>query len=227
VYWGSAFAIAAVALALSGSRGGGLAAVLGVVLMTLHAPAPRRWRTARSGLLILLVVLVVALSVSSQVGGDSLTERFRGTGDRDRRRAWNAAVEVWTHHPLTGVGYAVGDDVVAEQARSDDEPFRGGTAFNGYLQTLVDVGPAGVLLLALCLYAALRGAGRARGQPLESALFGSVAAGAALQMVEAGLSASGSVFAFLFWIEAAGLICLRYAPISVTDDGPRAARPAT
>jgi hypothetical protein len=210
--WAAAFSTGLVALVLSGSRGGVLAGALGVVLMTFQAPATRSWRTARAVVLATIVVLVFALSVSSQVGGDSLTERFRGTGDRDRRRAWEAAVEVWSRYPVAGVGHAAGDELVTLEVLYEGEAFRGGTAFNGYLQTLVDVGPLGVGLLAVCLFVCLRGAGRSRGHPLESALFGAVAAGALLQLVEAGLTSSGSVFAYLFWINATALVCLRHGP---------------
>jgi O-antigen ligase len=149
----AAIAPLAVALYLSGSR----AAVAGLAVGLAVAV----WLTrGRGPALLATVALIPALALTSWWGDASL---------RARAPIWQVAWRFAREHPALGggagaFGRAWLRDRRARQGVTD--------AHNLYLETLAELGPIGLALLAAALAAPLVAAVKARGQPLVGAAAG-------------------------------------------------------
>jgi O-Antigen ligase len=182
--------IAAVVVALSararvaGSTAAGnharllaLGIVLAAVVAALACPAaermrrriehaPRAWRFAAGGLLVAAAV-VGALLAHGRV------ERFFTTGYRPAY--WHVAWREFTAHPWLGSGAGTFGDY---WTRYGNLNLAGGAldAHNLYLETLAEVGPVGLVVLASALVLPLVAALRVRSHPLSSAAAGAYVA---------------------------------------------------
>jgi O-antigen ligase len=145
------------ALWLSGSRAAVVAALVG---LAVTAALPRGRRAA--GLAALAVT--ASLGIGAWAAGNSL---------RAREPIWSVAGRAAAEHPVLGIG-AGGFDRVWWRER----PVRRGArdAHSLYLETLAELGPLGVALLAAALAVPLVAAARARGAPLVPAAAGAYTA---------------------------------------------------
>lgn len=161
-------ALLAIALYLSFSRGAWLGAVAATGAMI--AFAPRRWWIG-VGLVTLAVALVVGLSGTGLLPS-SISERLADAGDilqiRDvrgvaindanyalieRQAHWQAAINMLTEHPWTGVGFS-NYQPVYEQYRLLNWPMPLGHAHNIYLNIAAETGIPG-LMFYLILWATI------------------------------------------------------------------------
>jgi putative inorganic carbon (HCO3(-)) transporter len=152
-------ALLALALYLSFSRGAWLGAVAAIGAMI--AFVPRRWWIG-VGLVAMAVALLVGLS-SAGLLPSSISERLADAGDilqiRDvrgvaindanyalieRQAHWQAAINMLTEHPWTGVGFS-NYQPVYEQYRLLNWPMPLGHAHNIYLNIAAETGIPGLI----------------------------------------------------------------------------------
>jgi O-antigen ligase len=168
IMYGSITGLLATALYLSFSRGAWLGAVAAIGAMI--AFAPRRWWMG-VGLVSIAVALVIGLSSAGLLPA-SIGERLADAGDilqiRDVRGAaindanyalierqahWQAAINMLTEHPWTGVGFS-NYQPVYEQYRLLNWPMPLGHAHNIYLNVAAETGIPG-LMFYLILWATI------------------------------------------------------------------------
>jgi O-antigen ligase len=187
--WLSAAAAATVGLAVSGSRSGLAAAVIGgslVLLPQLRAPSSVLRRATAAGL---FVVLAVGLFLTSRAPGSlwgrvsSLFDASVNWSDRVSSRPflWQAAWSSWKTAPLAGLGWNAFSWNLPNLAAERGVALPGyDNPGNFYLQILCETGVAGTVLLAFFLIGV---AGRIRRvflSPSESTEASSRAAAAAV-----------------------------------------------
>ncbi|MDZ7677404.1 MAG: O-antigen ligase family protein [Acidimicrobiales bacterium] len=204
----------AASLVLSGSRTSLVALVVAGVVMVLMRGWLRNWRIAVPiGLCVGIVVLVV---VSGQLG--SMWERSTDQLFTGREGAWATLVDAWEDAPVAGHGYRSAE-LILEERRGDPHEYFIGTAHNGYLQVLAELGAAGALLVVGVIGAAARAGWRSRRDPIGVGLAGSVAAGFTIQFGESSLFGFGNEFALPFWLLVGALLSMSSGP--VVDRAPR------
>lgn len=192
-------------LLMSQSRGGFLATA--IALLTYVLVRPRMTRSTRllvGGLGLLMLVAVVLIV------GPGLQQRstYYGT-DAGRFAAWRIAGDLVGDRPVAGWGIGSGDVVFAQRAAMIDttkcgmQCFSGGAVHSGYLQALLELGPAGLITLCVTLAAAILAALRGRTSELKAAVVAGAVGGIASQLVESGFTAAGSILAFNLWLLAA------------------------
>jgi O-antigen ligase len=168
VLYGVTTALLALALYLSFSRGAWLAAV--AAMGAMMAVAPRRlWMGL--GLVMIAVIAVISLSNAGLLPS-SISDRLADAGSlldiRDvrgvpindanyalieRQAHWQAAINMLTEHPWTGVGFS-NYQPVYEQYRLLNWPMPLGHAHNIYLNVAAETGIPG-LILYLFVWAAI------------------------------------------------------------------------
>ncbi len=181
--------LALVIIAL-GAAGAGLALLLDVAQR--RVVIPRRARLAAGAVLLSVALLVPAALVAREGGPVALGREAwgafsapprAGTGDLDRRlfdfsgtgrvELWRAARDAYWDHPLTGSG--AGTFERYWQSR-DDASFKVRDAHSLYLETLAELGPPGLVLLAATLLVPLGAGLTARRRALLPAAMGAYAA---------------------------------------------------
>lgn len=151
---GGAVALLATAgVVVSGTRGAWVSVAVVVLLFTLPRLRPRRQIAAIATILVLVVLTFQLPGVSDLVAertGTALT-----TGGAGRTDIWSVAVTIYGSAPVLGVGYAN-----FPVAYTRDAVMASGVSFlslQGYgphnlvVGTLIELGPIGLLLLALFL----------------------------------------------------------------------------
>ncbi len=152
----TATSLMGIALLLSGSRGGFVALLAGVMLMVLLTTekGSRRSLALRVGAAILLVVAVVGGAIF--VGGESSLTRFAETAvsadiSTNRMHIWGVTLKVIAGHLPFGAGFgAFGAAYTPFDNLSGLE--RVEQAHNDYLQVLADGGIVGLLIGLAFLY---------------------------------------------------------------------------
>ena len=146
-----------VCLAATQSRGGCIAALVGLVflLLLLLRTKGRRWiALALIGLLFVVGQWLYSRSVAQRVAGTELS----GHGREIRLRLWASALQMWKTSPWIGVGPNHFDD----RYRLYREPVdraqgRPGRTHNDYVNTLTDYGVIGLVLALLPILVAAQG----------------------------------------------------------------------
>lgn len=152
----TAIVLMAVALFLSGSRGGLFSLVAEILLLVMITAPVRKGKRLilRLGLAGALLVAVVAGTIF--VGGDSSLTRISETASSkdvtsNRTQIWKVAGDVIVHNFPFGAGLgAFGVAYTPTDPLSGSE--RVEQAHNDYLQTVTDAGLVGILLGGLFLY---------------------------------------------------------------------------
>jgi putative inorganic carbon (HCO3(-)) transporter len=150
--------VAATAIALTASRGGTLAAVVGIAGAVTLAGRSSRGRVV----LAVLFLAIGAAAVSRYVPRESLA-RIATIGDElsgsrsigNRGEIWGAGVQVLQDHPFVGVGAGGFRTAVLP------ELFMVATAHNTLLSIAVELGVIGLALFLAALASMLRGVKRA------------------------------------------------------------------
>lgn len=198
-------------LALSQSRGGFLAAGLGLAAFSLRRPA-MPWR---SRLLFAGSVICLALAAAAVLAPPLVRRTAVFGADAGRFAAWKIAGDLMAERPLTGWGLGSGDQVFGERAASIDttqcgtQCFQGASVHNAYLQAILEVGPFGLLLLVVPIVIAFEAGISGPSNDLKAALFGALVAGIGVCLVESGLTAAGSILALYFWFAAGALVATK------------------
>lgn len=206
-------ALLIVQLVLAGSRGGLLAAGVGILMMELRR-ARFRERTLR------LLGVGLAISAAVLIAPRLLVERLNSVDTRSS--LWGLAPDLWRERPVVGGGFGVTERLLGEGAATvgflSDVNFH-----NSYLNLLIDLGVVGVALFVPLLVVAIR-----RSRRHSPQLGAVVAAGAASALFESWMFSAGSGAASYFWLALAA--CLR--PLSrevpeVPESDPALSRPAS
>jgi O-antigen ligase len=197
-------------IALSGSRGGALAAAIGVVAGFLAAGLTGDRRVAARAITVAVLALVAAVVVfpalgvqvrSTQTANEGLFQL--GTGS-NRAPAWSTAIDVADQQPWTGHGFATTPVIFpAAQSLSNQDQILGRT-HNSYLEAAIDLGWLGVVWLVALAASGAVAAWRVARRPgpwqaLGCILFAGVVGGLVEGMFESGMLAAGGLFAFPFW----------------------------
>jgi O-antigen ligase len=203
-------AVLAVALVLSGSRGGVLSAISGVTA-GMAAAQPRR-RGLAAVLLVGTVLGALVLARDRPMRPET-PERFLevGTGS-GRIPAWQHGLRLVADRPLLGYGFATTPTFFREAApRPAEQP---GRLHNSYLEAAVDLGwPGAFFLLILALSGAWSAWGVARGRgsarSVGAVLFAGIIGGMTEGVSETGLLSAGGLLAFHFWLLVGAAHALR------------------
>ncbi|MFP4511824.1 MAG: O-antigen ligase family protein [Acidimicrobiales bacterium] len=207
----------AASLVLSGSRTSVVAVAVGVLVVVVMRGWLRDWRVfVPVGLCVAIVVLV---AVSGQLG--RMWDRPGTLTLSGREGAWATLVDAWEDAPVVGHGYRSAE-MILEERRGDPHHYSIGTAHNGYLQVLAELGAAGALLVVGVAAATARAGWRSRGDPVGVGLAGSVAAGFTVQFGESSLFGFGNEFALPFWLVVGALLSMSSGP--AVDRAPRASQ---
>jgi O-antigen ligase len=171
-------------LSFTGSRGGLVAALAGIVAQgVLLAVAQRRLAPAVLGAAAVIAGLAAALAVGLQAGPSRIMATLPFDVSMEaRRQAWSATVALWRAFPLTGTGLGTFRDAftLVQPAELDTTWWH---AHSGPLELLATTGVAGLLLvgaglaaLLLRLLAVLRHGRRSEDQAAGLAVLGALAA---------------------------------------------------
>jgi O-antigen ligase len=236
---GAAFALVALSLAASGSRGAIVGGVLGLVVLAVAAGgAVRRRLVLASVALAALSILAVTqqtippptAAATPQVPaspgsnaprnpgalGQELGERTGDNrtfaSDSGRRQAWEGALEQGNERPLLGHGFGTEQIVFVDRYYA----FDGDVPSQSWLGVYLQLGLVGVLL-AVALFAALAAAAvravrSAAGVTVAAACAGCFVAALPLTFVESWFYSVGNLGTVTFWIGAMVLGSLVAAP---------------
>ena len=157
IFHGVAVAIMVAAAVLSMSRAGILS--IGLQLLVFGAamiPARRR-------AVLPLLIVPAAILLSLWVGYQPLQRRFSsiqsGTSEHSvvtRLAYWKASWQIFTDHPLTGVGLGAFPTVYPSYGSASSRYERLEQVHNDYLQLLTDLGLTGGVVMAIGLLAFIR-----------------------------------------------------------------------
>ena len=156
---------------LTGSRGGVLAAVVGIVVIMLCGGSTRR-------AVGLVVVVGLAVAVALRQAPASLEDRLVETSSTGRTDIWQLGLDTCPTYCVHGSGFGSFPAVYEEEFRTNPEGggFRtaGFRAHNIWLQALIETGVTGLLLLLLAFAATVRDVRKLpredRGPPLGALL---------------------------------------------------------
>jgi O-antigen ligase len=199
-----------IAIALSGSRGGSIAAASGVVVGFLAAGATGQWRSAARAIGVAIVALAAAFLIfpalglgvrSTQTATEGLFQV--GTGS-NRAPAWGAAIRTTDEAPWIGHGFATTPVIfpLAQSVTTQAQVLE--RTHNSYLEAAIDLGWPGTIWLACLATSGLLAAWRVARRPgpwqaIGTILLAGVVGGMVEGLFESGLLAAGGLLAFPFW----------------------------
>jgi O-antigen ligase len=155
LYW-VAIALMATALLLSGSRGGLMALVGGLIFLAFLTIRQKSRGQAAASFGLVAAIVVLALAGAVFVGGDTSLTRFSeeaATADisANRTHIWSTTIRIiWEYAPL-GAGLGAYGQAYTQFDTSGGFQ-RVDQAHNDYLQVLADAGIVGLVLGGLFLY---------------------------------------------------------------------------
>lgn len=100
----TALGVATVTLALTLSRSGIVAALIGLAVVALWSGARTRGRALLLGAGVLVVAFVVTAATGAGLHVMSAEQIDTGNGLATRPQLWHAALALWRTHPLLGIG---------------------------------------------------------------------------------------------------------------------------
>jgi O-antigen ligase len=220
-----AAALTAMGIALSGSRGGTIASVVGIAAGLLSAQLGGQARSVRrvvlvAGSVALAAVLVFPLLGRSVRTVGTGTQGFfvLGTGS-NRTVSWRDAIPKILEDPILGHGFGT-TPILYPSLQSQLQGTILGAAHNGYIDSSLELGIGGaviVLLLAGSGVVAAFHLGRGSGvdRMLGPILLAAIVGGMVESLVESGVLNAGGTFAFPFWMAVALAHSLRIAQLRV------------
>jgi O-antigen ligase len=233
-----ASAITAMAIALSGSRGGTVASIAGIGagFLSLRLAGQNRsvWRVVLVAGAVALAALLVfpLLGRSTRTGGAGQEGFFElGTGS-ERTVSWRDALPTILEGPVVGHGFGTTPILFPSLQSQLQGPILS-RAHNGYIEASLDLGIVGGVLVVLLagsgVVAAIRlGRGSGVDGVLGPILLAAIVGGMVESLVESGVLNAGGLFAFPFWMAVALAHSLRIAQIRGTFAAePRATAPLT
>jgi O-antigen ligase len=212
-------------LVLSRARGSYVACVAGVYSLAWVAACRRS--VVHVGLAIALTGLVGAAAYQLHDQDFSRSDylhflRLDNGGMLDQRvEVWNANAELWTEHPIVGVG--LGNEAILSELSK--------RSHSAYLSVLNEGGvPAVVLLVASLVYVGYRSARLAvKGADLQAQMIGSlgvaaVSATSVLGLVETTLINAASTFNLFVWLSIGAATFASRSRVAVTQRRRRVRR---
>lgn len=200
----AAAVVVALMLVLTGSRGGALAALVGVVAVLRSARVTRK---AMFPIIAASLVLIAPGAFRSASQADFL-EGVNRRGSSGRETVWAVAMNEIRQRPLSGAGFATSESrfSTAEFGRLD--VFQGSHFHSSYLEAAVELGVLGTVpLLLVGLFSLSR---VLRPPPPDQMWAAGVAvAGATVALFETGALTAGAVMFFPFWLAVGGLYAQR------------------
>jgi O-Antigen ligase len=211
-------------------------AAIGVVLwsysraalvLLLIALAWYAWTMRRRGT-VLTGALVAGAILAATVGGTLVTNtaltKFNRAGDGERSvfggrvEAWDATIDLVRAAPVSGYGFGTGDRLFRlSHADRRFVYFAASNSADAYLQTLVEVGPLGLLAILAAFAGGLQGVRRRERTQAPFALVG--VGFLAIGVTESVYTSPGSPFTLLMW----STLALAATPLLVrAADDPRA-----
>ena len=206
--------VLAAALALTGSRGGTTASVVGVVVAFVASGFTGQGRTMRRTVIVGIMAFAatafifpaLGLTLRSQASGN-VEGFFEIGGGSGRTVVWTEALPLIDAAPLLGHGFGTTPDLFpAIQSRLGANVL--GRTHNSYLEAAVDLGWPGFVLLVSLVVSGLIAAWRVATHPgphraFATVLLAGIVGGAVEGLFESGLLAAGSLLALPFWIAVA------------------------
>jgi len=197
-------------VALSGTRGGAIAAAAGVIVGFVAAGLTGQGNTARRAILLAILALITAAFIFPALGlnlrsAQGSNEGFFqvGTGS-NRAPAWSTAIEVANKDAFWGHGFATTPIIfpTAQSLTQQNQILE--RTHNSYLEAAIDLGwPGSFWLLALGMSGALAAWRTARRpgpwQVAGTVLLACIVGGLVEGIFESGMLAAGGLFAFPFW----------------------------
>lgn len=173
--WAGVLLVDLVGLGMSYARTGWIAAAVGLVVMVATLARGR----ARVGLLAVFAAVLALVVVKT---GTARLDALWGHGLSGRGGLWEAALVVFRQHPLLGVGPGNAPQALAPYVPA---AYRGLTPHDGALETLVELGLPGLVLVVAAVVGAVVRAVRVRGgTPLFWAWLGLLFAALTEQVAE-------------------------------------------
>ena len=203
--------VLAVGLAISGSRGGTMASIAGVLIAFLASGFTGQGRTVKRTVAIGIAAFAavafalpaLGLTLRSQTSGN--VEGFLEIGSGSGRTVvWEDAIPLIEAEPLHGHGFGMTPELFpAVQERAGRNVL--GRTHNSYLEAAVDLGWPGLALLVALVVSAIVAAWNVVRHPgphraLATVLLAGIAGGAVEGFFESGLLSAGSLLAFPFWL---------------------------
>jgi len=219
----------AVALVFTASRGGFIAAAVGVIIFVTLGPRPsrREVETAAAGVLVLVALVIAVSPLRTEV--TSAWDRALSTfdsSDESRRfhvDGWNVTLAMVVDHPLVGVGHerfpvefpAYRDRELSDEAIARFAPYRLESPHNVPLAIAVGAG-----LPALALYLSLVAVTFAAWirHPLERTLQAAIVAVVASHLVADMFVTADLSSASVFWVLLGAMVSVVQTGSSVQAD---------
>jgi O-antigen ligase len=204
ILWGALCLSAFGSIVAAQARTSLIAAVVGVglVLIGLLAAGKRpQWRSvsvAIGGVIgcVVMIAVIDAIDLSYGLLG---SYRELDTTTSGRVQYWQQAYPVFVDYPIAGSGFRAAESALERGPGSAAETQRG-LVHNGVIQTILDLGLVGFVLLVAVVSNAFRGVRARLREPLTGGILGCVAAGMAVQLGESSLFGLGSLFGVAFWL---------------------------
>ncbi len=205
--WNVWLAVVGLSLILSQSRGGIVAAAVGLTAFfwsRLQVMRKTRVVASAAGVLMLISLAIIVPELQpSEVRSLSarFTSQYEGSAEGSGRfAAWGLATDIWEERPLTGWGFGSGEEVFGAREHEIEQSFQGRDPHNSYFHTLMELGPVGLLLLlSLSLFALVLG-WKVRRDKIGAALFAGLVASFTVSLFESGLTSPGSILGFSTWM---------------------------
>ncbi|MHB8246175.1 MAG: O-antigen ligase family protein [Acidimicrobiales bacterium] len=206
--WSLAAVLVTMALFMSGSRNGLLSGTVGIALAVVRgAMSGRARRIATVSLLVAGAAAAWAFLFHGGPAG-TLAANLTARGSSGRLGALNLAARLIAQKPLTGWGFGTTQFIYGPQVLSDGLRYVGADIPSGYLEAFFEGGVLSLVALLVAVGRPLRLCGGTSPAMLSRAIWAAVVAGAITQLFEAGITAAGSLFAFIFWLLVAALAVL-------------------
>jgi exopolysaccharide production protein ExoQ len=197
------------------------------LVLLLIALAWYAWTMRRRGTVLTGAVVAGAI-LAATAGGTLVTNtaltKFNRAGDGERSlfggrvEAWDATIDLVRAAPVSGYGFGTGDRLFRlSHADRRFVYFAASNSADGYLQTLVEVGPLGLLAILAAFAGGLQGVVRRRER--TQAPFALMGVGfLAIGVTESVYTSPGSPFTLLMW----STLALAATPLLVRSaDEPR------
>lgn len=170
-----------------------------------------------AGVVVLLTALLQVRIPVPQVIGRFMTGADDPLNTRDL--AWSHALDLWSDHPLTGVGFRVGD--VAFKQASHLTAFGGSQAHNSYIQVLLEVGVLGFVPFAAMLLTLIRTVSKVEPTGIGIGYIAVVIVGLMAALTESYLFGIGQAACWVFWLIAAAAASATGSSAERRDAGVR------
>ncbi len=148
-----AMTMMAVSIILSRSRGGMLGLVVEIVLICVLL---FRMNGRRRATLTVIAIVAAVVLLALLVGNDSVISRVTEAPDNYRLAIYRDCLRMWVQKPVFGFGWGT-FSTVYPQYRSFFTNLFVNNAHNDYLELLVEMGLAGMVLAGWFLFAVFRG----------------------------------------------------------------------